>query len=123
MALGKVQLPLWEKTSSPMLEPVVISKSPRETLSLSKTQQVSSCHSKGTGRWHQAGAPHMVLLQGRRHPGEGWAAQSGHHGIATVGQQAQGVTHKAHPKAGRALQPSSLPLQALALQCGCWSGQ
>lgn len=56
MALGKVQLPLWEKTSSPMLEPVVISKSPRETLSLSKTQQVSSCHSKGTGRWHQAGA-------------------------------------------------------------------
>lgn len=34
MALGKVQLPLWEKTSSPMLELVVTSMSARETWSL-----------------------------------------------------------------------------------------
>lgn len=50
MALGKVQL--WEKTSSPMLEPVVISKGARV---LPKW-----CCSRGEGMLGKAGQPNLL---------------------------------------------------------------
>lgn len=117
MALGKAQLPLWEKPSSPMGASSHLKECKRNIVPLKNLasqqlpqqghREMAPGRGSPTGRFISA---HTVQLQGRRHARDGWTARSvGHHGVSAVGQQAQGVTHNAHPKAHRQGPPAQQP--------------